>query len=453
LKFKLPVSFWFRSVFFTLLNRFSLIIFGVVGYILLAKKVFSTPAEMGVWSLFLVILSIVETIKQGLLRNPMIKFLSEPQYVSNKNVVQSSTLFVNVLFSTLTILLIVFFGKAFCTWLHSPNLYDMCLWGILMIVLLVPFNHCEVLLQANFQFHKIFIGYFLRQAVFILGIIVFLVFFKSRLSLVVLVQLQIAALLVGSVSLFVSASPFFQKGFIIDKKTMVDMFHFGKYIFGTNVFSTLSRSADQFMTANLPHADALNYVAYYNVVGRINNMMDVPSLAVADVLFPKNVEAIATNDRDKVRYYYEKMVGNILSIIIPTSIAILLVPHLLIRFFAGGSYFSAIPILYVVIPFSFTRPFFYQFGATMDAIGKPHVNFWVNLMYMALSFTFIYLGLHYISLLGAAYGSVAASLIAFIVVYILLKKEIGIRASETLGYILEAYKSIFRVGKKMLGMA
>ena len=47
--------------------------------------------------------------------------------------------------------------------------------------------------------------------------------------------------------------------------------------------------------------------------------MDVPSLAIADVLFPKNVEAMATSGEEKVRYYFERMVGTILSILIPSQ--------------------------------------------------------------------------------------------------------------------------------------
>lgn len=447
MKFKLPASFWFRSVFFTLLNRFSLIVFGVAGYILLAKKVFPGPAEMGIWSLFLGIVSIVETIKQGLLRNPMIKFLSEPEYADESNKVQSSSLFTNIVFSLLVILLIVLFGKPFSALLHTPELYPMCLWGMLMIALLVPFNHCEVLLQANFKFQKIFLGYFLRQGVFILGIITMLLFFRSSLTLIALVQLQIAALLIGASVLAFSSRSFFKKGFDIDKEVMLRMFHFGKYIFGTNVFSTLARSTDQFFAANFNLGE---YVAYYNVVGRINNMMDVPSLAVADVLFPKNVEAMATNETEKVRYYFERMVGNILSIILPLSVGILLFPGLLVKFFAGSKYFSAIPIMYIVIPFSFIKPFFYQFGATMDAIGKPHINFWVNLFSLSTSFLFIYFGLSYIGKLGAGYGTVMSNVATVIIMYIMLRKTIGIRIPEIFGYLLEAYKNIFRIGKKIL---
>ena len=82
---------------------------------------------MGVWGLFVTILSLVETIKQGLLRNPMIKFLSEPEYAGQKNKVQSVALLINFGFSALSILFIIFLGKLLCAWLSTPELYPMIL--------------------------------------------------------------------------------------------------------------------------------------------------------------------------------------------------------------------------------------------------------------------------------------------------------------------------------------
>lgn len=448
LKFKFLSSFWFQSVFFTLLNRFSLIAFGVIGYIILAKKVFPTATEMGIWSLFLSIITVVETIKQGLLRNPMIKFLSEPEYINNRNKIQSISLLVNIGFSLLVILLIIFGGRTLSRWLHTPELYELCLWGILFILLLIPFNHFEVLLQAHFKFRQIFYGYFLRQGLFLLGIIVLLIFYRSSLTLVNLVKLQIGALLSGSVVLLYFARVYFYDGFDLDKVTAWKMFHFGKYIFGTNISSTLGRYADQFITANLISAEV---VAYYNVVSRINNMMDVPSMAVADVLFPKNVEAMANTGTEKVRYYFERMVGTIISILAPISILIFIMPHLFIKILAGSKYMSAVPILETVILFSFLRPFSYQFGATMDAIGKPRINFWVNLLAMSLNYGLMYLGLRYTGWLGAAYGSVIAGTLSFLVIYFVLNRTIGVRLGETFGYVWTSYKDMLRTFKKVLG--
>ena len=94
--------------------------------------------------------------------------------------------------------------------------------------------------------------------------------------------------------------------------------------------------------------------------------MDAPSMAIADVLFPKNVEAMANSGTDKVRYYFERMLGSIISVLAPVSIIIFLLPRLIIKIIAGSKFMMAVSILRIVILFSFLRPFAFQFGATMD---------------------------------------------------------------------------------------
>jgi lipopolysaccharide exporter len=447
LKLKSGSSFWIYSVFFTLLNRFSLIAFGLVGYIILAKKVFPTVKLMGIWALFLAIFSLIENVKQGLLRNPMIKFLSEPEYVNHRNKVQSASLLTSILFSILVICLLFFGGSMLANWLNTPELYPLLIYGIGIIVMLIPFNHFEVLLQAHFKFKAIFYGYLCRQGIFTLSIVILLIIDKSVLTLVNLVKLQIAGQFFGTGVLMFFAKGYFYRKFDTDKTTLSRMFHFGKYIFGTNVFAALGRSADQFISAGLISADV---VAYYNVVARINNVMDVPSVAIADVLFPKNVEAMVTSGTEKVRYYFERMVGSIISILAPISILIFIIPQVFIRLLAGTKYYAAIPILQIVILFSFLRPFSFQFGTTMDAIGKPRINFWVNLLTMCLNFGLMYLGLRYTGWLGAAYGAVVSGILSFMIMYSVLNKQIGVRLVETFRYVGFAYREMYTKAKKAI---
>jgi O-antigen/teichoic acid export membrane protein len=268
---------------------------------------------------------------------------------------------------------------------------------------------------------------------------------KSFLTLVNLVKLQVLSIFCGSLFMMYYAKEYFFRKFDADKKAMTRMFHFGKYIFGTNVFSTFGRSADQFMSTLI----SADIVAYYNVVSRINNMMDVPSVAIADVLFPKNVEAMATTGTEKVRYYFERMVGTIISILAPVSLLIFTVPHLFIKILAGSKYYPAIPILEIVILFSFLRPFSYQFGTTMDAIGKPRINFWVNLLTMSLNYTCMYLGLRYIGWLGAAYGTVISAILNFLIMYSVLNKTVGVELRETFRYVWITYRELWDHSRKL----
>ena len=417
---------------------------------LMAKKVFSTASEMGVWALFFGVITFIETIKMGLLRNSTIKFLFDAKTPEQKNMIQTSSLITNIVFSVVIILLIIFGGKAIAGLLHIPQLYELWLWGIVIVIFLIPSNHCEVLMQAHFKFREIFYVYVVKQAVFLFGIIVMLLFFRNYISMLNLVFWQIFSTFCGEVVLYFFARGYFYKGFHFDEEATVKMLHFGKYIFGTNICAALSRQADQFISAGLMSTEV---TAYYNVSSRVNSFMDMPSMAVADVLFPKNVEAMSTSGTDKVRYYFERLVGTIVSVVVPISLVIFLFPGLVIRILAGSKYLAAIPILQIVILSSFMRPFFYQFGATLDAIGKPRMNFWMNVVITTLNAAFMYLGLRFIGSLGAAIGYVISSFINFSIIILILHKTIGVKGSEIIGYIGDSYRNMFRMANKFLRRA
>ncbi len=323
----LKSSFWLNAVFFTLLQRFSTFFFGAVSYMLLARAFGDEKANMAVWGMYLIILSLFEMVKQGMLRNPTIKFLGMTEYSEMKKEVQSSALGINTIFSLIIILLIIFFSGLLSNFLQSPALTPMLWWSIAMVILLIPFNHYEVLLQAHFQFRKIFVAYVVRQGIFFLGVVILFFFLPEKFTLINLVWLQIVALATGTIILFFATSSYRLRGYHHDLKIMRQMFHFGKYVFGTNLFAQSARSADHFITANtLPPVVGKEYVAYYNVSSRISNMMDVPALATADVLFPKNVQTLETEGLGKVKYYFERMIGTIMAIVVPISLFILLFP-------------------------------------------------------------------------------------------------------------------------------
>ena len=103
-------SFWLYSIFYTLLQRFSLFFFGTVSYMVLVRGLKEEGNETGnyaIWALYLMIITIFETVKQGLLRNPTIKFLSLTENKENKTAVQSASLFINIVFSLICLILVL----------------------------------------------------------------------------------------------------------------------------------------------------------------------------------------------------------------------------------------------------------------------------------------------------------------------------------------------------------
>lgn len=407
--------------------------------------------NFGVWALYLTIITLFEMVKQGLLRNPTIKFLGLAEYTEKRREVQSSALVMNIAFSILAIGIFSLGGGLIAHLLKSADLAPLLLLSVLFVVLLVPYNHYEVLLQAHYLFNKIFWAYFVRQGIFFTGILVLYFFFPERFTLVNLVILQIIALLAGAIILYKATAAYRLRGFHHDVAIMRRMFHFGKYIFGTNLFSSIARSFDHFVTASmLASAQGKVYVSYYNTVTRINNMIDVPSLAAADVLFPKNVQTLETDGLGKVKYYFERMMGTIMALIVPLSLFIFVFPKFIIYVLAGPTYYDAVPILQLTILFSLVRPLSYQFGSTLDAIGRPQANFYVNLCLMLFNLGATYTGLSLFGGIGAAYATVVFHVVSYIVMVGILKKYIHLEVKNIFRYMIQSYKDVFGFARKKL---
>ena len=438
-------SFWLNSLFYTFLQRFSLFIFGAVAYIIMAHRF--SPVTFSAWALFVVILSIIESVKNGLLRNPAIKFLSLPQYESVHHKVQFSSLIINILFSLSAVLIILLGSNALGALLKTPELDELLEGGVLIIILNIFFSHYEMLLQSRYHFNKILLANIVRQSFFLAGVII-LSFSKEQFTLLNILYFQIAGYLTGTIIIGYAARKLIFKGLSYDRNVILHMLHFGKYTFGNNIFSQLSRTFDHTLTAYLlDPGNARIYVAYYNVVNRVNNMMDVPSLATADVAFPKNVTALQEDGMEKVKYQFERVAASILAIMIPLSVLICIFPQQVLYIIGGKDYYAAAVLLQLAMIFGWVRPLSYQFSSVMDAIGKPQVNFWMNLLFLGISFILHYFLLKIFGGIGAAIGIGILYMLLLFAMAHFLKRYIGVSMRSILFYIPKTYIDVFRMIK------
>lgn len=445
-------SFWLHSIFFTLLQRFSTIFFGLITTIILFRFFQNDKMQMQIWALYATITTLVEMVKQGLLRNALVKFLHQPDFAAHKQEVQSASLFINIMFTALVILLIIFGGKALSNFLKVPDMFLLLLMSIPLFILQIVYNHCEIVQQANMQYPPIFRATVIRQGVQFVGIVLLYFFFKPQLTLVNMVWLQIISLVAATFYFFNATKQYLTSKFVYNKKIVIQLLHFGKYVFGTNLFSQINRFTDQFYTSAVSNpAMGPTIVTYYSVVSRLSTMVDVPSIAAADVLFPKNAQASGEVGNEKVKYYFERMGGILLALIIPISVGVFIFPELVIKIIGGKKYLGAVPILQVTILFSIVRPLMNQFGTTMDAIGKPQINFWVNTLILALNIVCIYFGIKFGGdIMGAAYGTVATNIISFFLIYIVLRKTLNIELKNIITYIGVAYADLYKTIRKFI---
>ena len=171
----------------------------------------------------------------------------------------------------------------------------------------------------------------------------------------------------------------------------------------------------------------------------------MPSLAAADVLYPKNVEALEKEGMEKVKYYFEQVTGTILAFIVPLSITIFILPKLIIYVVAGPEYYPAILILQLTILFSMVRPLSYQFGSTLDAIGKPAINFTVNVLLMITNLVLTIIFLKIYGGIGAAYATIIYYTLSLLVMMFVLKKYVNIEAKNIIKFSFKRYGDLLKL--------
>ena len=86
---------------------------------------------------------------------------------------------------------------------------------------------------------------------------------------------------------------------------------------------------------------------------------------------------------------------------------------------------------------------------TIDAIGKPQYNFWVNLYAMSVNFIMIYFGLKRFGYMGAAYGEILSIPLIYSVIFIVLKRTIQVDLRNIARNVFSFYKDLFSNGKKL----
>lgn len=448
---KLPItpSFWINSLFITFLQRFSLIFFALVGFFILTH--FSlNKQQIGTYALFQTIVTMMEYVKMGLLRNALIKFIYDTRYKRKLQAVQSASLLINIIFSVLVIIFFLTCSGWLAELLKTPELETLLYWSIVLVIFQVPFNHCEIVQQSRLQYRPIFFAYFMRQGLLFLFIVSSLFREGKILTIQHLVLAQIISMILAALFFLAVSRKYLTRRVTIDQEIVSKLLQFGKYVFGTALLSHIYKFADHFVTAYAignPVTGKI-FVSYYSVVSRIAGVLDVPFLAVADVLFPKNAQAMATEGPGKVTYYFERMVGTLTALIIPVSLFIFFVPGLVIRIIAGPAYMEAVPILQVTMLFSFLRPFFTQFGYTMDSIGKPQVNFRVNLFFLILSLSSTFVSIKLFgNLMGAVYASAFTMVTGCLVFYFILRKSLNIKIFSILRYTFYTYRDILKLAK------
>jgi len=433
-------KYWLNSGLYTFFQRFSLTLFGLITFMILVRHL--SKEEVGTWALFLIITTVFETTKSGLLKNAHIRFITITDDHNEKNEIATTSLLINALISAVFIMLLIFLAPYFQVWLNADaNLVSMMFWFIPGLITMVIFSHFEAIQQSNLDFQGVFAGHFIRQLGFLLMILFDLVR-NSPLTLDKLAMYQSISITIGAVVIYYYSRKYITLRFKPSIASTKRIVGYGKYVFSSTALSNIAANVDQIMTSAFLSSAA---VSYYNTASRINLLIDIPSYAAAEILFPKTSMAANAADNSKVKYYYEKMVAILMTFTVPAALVILIFPKLAIFCIAGPTYYDAAPILQIYIFTGILRPMQNQAANTLNAIGKPALCLKMNAIMVCMNLGINYICLYYLGFYGAAIGSLITISIGMTCWYFVMKREINLSIKNVILYIKETYQTIFSV--------
>jgi lipopolysaccharide exporter len=388
--------------------------------------------EYGVWMLFISISTILEVLRNGFIRNPLVKYINTADRTEYK-LLTASSLYMNFFFTIFTSGILLLSSGWMAAFLNSPGLDNLMKIYILTNFFLIPFSHFEFIQQANFQFTGTFISYLLRSLFLFLYVAV-CYWSDISLDLASLAYYNAASVLFSAFVSYLFTRKFLTRITWPDYKWLIKLFQYGKYTFGTNVNSMLSRNIDHWL---LGHLISPASVAIYNPAIRITNLVEVPTMALSAILFPKIAEVSKEDNYSQVKKLYEKSIGVILAAMMPITIIVWVLAEFIVLILAGEAYSESVPILRITILYALYIPFLRFFGNVLDAVDRPHVNFYFVLLLACMNVILNYVFITNFGAIGAAYGTTSAFGLGFIMNQIYLRKNFKI---STLNCVKEAFK-------------
>ncbi|MDF3077654.1 MAG: polysaccharide biosynthesis protein [Sphingobacteriaceae bacterium] len=428
-------NYWLKSGIINILQNFSGTFFNLAGFYILVRVL--SKHEYGAWILFMGITGIMETIRGGLVQNALVRFLPAASDEDKPRIITSSFI-ISLSLSGICMLLIYLFGHLLTESWRTPELLPIIFLYPIVFITTGFINNFVSIEQANFRFQGVFVISVVRQGVFFLYLFICFVI-GIEVSLIHLMYVFILSALLSLLTSWI----YVKRDFVFSRKIFPEwikkLFNYGKYGFGTSVSSILSGTIDQWMLGSmLSPASA----AEFNIAVRITNLIDVPTSAVAAIVFPQSAKRIETEGRDAVKYLYEKSVGTILALLIPGVIFLYFFAGFVIGILAP-KYESSIPLLHITLLYCLLIPYGRQFGTILDSIGKTKTTFYIVLVTASLNLGLNYFFIKEWGVMGAAYATLCSNVVGFAIAQIILRRELNVNIGNTLVYAWKFYPEFY----------
>lgn len=379
-------------------------VFSVVGYSLLYRLL--PEADMGNWVFFQFAYLLLDTFRTGLLQTALVKFYAGAD-LARQRCVAGSAWYLGLLVTGAFVLLNLA-ALPLARFTTDAGVLVLLRWFGVALLVTLPFNVATWVLQAEQRFDRILYIRLLNQGSFI--VLIFTAYFLGQMSLLSVMYAFLASALLTSVVAVLAGWAQLAALPARTRATVAEIFHFGKYSFGTYLCANLLRSSDTFIIKFMLGPAAL---AVYNLPQRLLEILEIPLRSGLATAMPSMSEAVNRNRQPEVSALLSKYAGFLTLLFVPIILGGLVFADVLVGLIGGGKYVGteAANLYRLMLASALLFPLERFLGVTLDIIGRPQLNLVKVLIALAVN---VAADIVFIRLTGNIYGAALASVLTML---------------------------------------
>lgn len=348
---------------YSLLGQASFLLSNFLLFVILLQQF--SQAAFGIWGLYITLISIADSIRNGMIQNGLTRLLIK-QPEEEKNLVASGLLFNYAIIAVSSVFFFLAADLLAKSW-DSMALASLFRQSWKSLLALGSLQIMYVLCFAKDKYKTYFIINLIYFITFVVGIFVY-----SRTNDITFTAILNWQLIAIVPSLLYGFSQRILNIGLVKLSQVKALASFGKFIAGTNLLSLLFSKADILMIAFF--LDPLA-VALFHFATKIIQYVEMPLTALSQVIYPRLAASYHLKGVNELKKEYGKAVVALLALIIPAVIIINVFNMNIIQLLSSENYQGAAPLIVILSIGCLFKPWGRVFGLTLDAIGKPKINF------------------------------------------------------------------------------
>lgn len=405
-------------------GQISFLLSNFILFLYLAKNY--DQAVFGHWALFITTVSILDGLRQGFVQNGLARLIIKDP---TNHEIRSTGLLLNYSIVVLTssfLLTISLFT--------NPEISVLYLQGYKVLLVLATIQYLNSVQQAQHRFK----GYFLTNLVYLISFttalgVQILAFGKPKLSTI------INLMLISIIPVVMAALIKKEFKLVFPKKdTFKELIHFGKYSSGTNLLSMLFQRTDLLMISYFLDPSS---VAIFHFANKIINYAELPLQALSQVIYPRITASHLRNNGTELNKTYGSSILWLLAFIIPMTMTVIIFNGTIINLIGSESYTSASTVIITLCMASFFKPWGRVFGLTLDAVGKPKINFYMLAFSLIVNVIMNWILIPIYGVNGAALATSSSVIITIIIGQLNIRRILAINPiQEVIGSLKSMYQ-------------